>query len=200
MWLLAEKPRHLSEDPAPVPKDRTPRQTGLLSPWPVRRRGNCRKPGRVSPIRLSGCWAEPCLPLAVGAIPCQPGDRSLTTGDRPSLLHALEDGVGDLAALLRLELLRALVEREAVLPGLLFHVVDAQSRLAFQVPIGRDRPVGRFRLLRRVELHRPLQERLPFVLHFPLSVGGDGNRDRLQHLLVRLLAVCLLGRVLPRPL
>src|SRR5688572_3104723 len=67
---------------------------------------------------------------------------------RPSLLHALEHGVGHLAALLRLELLRALVEAEAVLPGAPVHVVDAQGGLALQLALGRDRPVGRLRLLR----------------------------------------------------
>src|SRR5262249_52325863 len=74
-----------------------------------------------------------------------------------------------------------------------------QGRLAFQVALGRDRPVGRLRLLRRVEPHRPLQERLPLVFRFPLAVSGDGDRDRFQILLVRLLAVFFLGTVLPRP-
>src|SRR5262245_61531113 len=68
----------------------------------------------------------------------------------PSFLHALEHGAGDLAALLRLELLRALVEAEAVLPGVPVHVVDALCDLTLEVALGRDRPVGRLRLLRRV--------------------------------------------------
>src|SRR5689334_13392220 len=56
-------------------------------------------------------------PASFALLSMSNGEATAFNTSHPSLLDALQDGVGDLAALRRCELLGAIVEAEAVLPG-----------------------------------------------------------------------------------